>query len=50
MIDPVDNLYKDLLVKRGEDKIFSKHVGYLNLFPFFFGLVDSNSTEMEAII
>lgn len=43
--DPEDFLYKDTDGLR-----FSQHLGYDNLFPLFFGLIDDNSKELESVL
>ena len=44
--DKEDNLYKD----RGLNNTFSKHLGYVNLFPLFFGYLDVNSEAFLATL
>ena len=44
--DKEDNLYKD----RGLNNTFSKHFGYVNLFPLFFGYLDVNSEAFLATL
>lgn len=40
MLDPSDNIYKDLLIEtRGEKTVFSPHIGYPNLLALAFGYV-----------
>jgi len=32
------------------EKYYSQHLGYVNLFPLFFGIIPPNSTELRALI
>lgn len=54
--DLSDNLYKDLLQNEmgtsyGERvKIFSPHLGYINLFPMFFGSIPNGSPAIKKLI
>jgi hypothetical protein len=42
MLDPTDNLFKDVLYESGDPtkkSIFSPHLGYPNLFPLALGMI-----------
>lgn len=51
--DKSDGIYKDVFQKIGNQntKIFSNHIGYPNLFPYFFGYGSSDSLlEMLKLV
>lgn len=54
--DPDDGIYKDILqdamgTDHGERrKIFNSHIGYVNLFPLFFGLIPVNSESWHTTV
>ena len=41
-LDPLDNIYKDVLI----DGSYSPHLGYPNLFPIIFGFIDPTNTDI----
>ena len=43
--DPLDLLYKDT-----DGDSFSPHLGYDNLFPLMFGLIENNSQELKNLL
>ena len=45
-----DFIYKDLITDENQSKGFSPHFGYVNLFPLFFGYIEKDSKELEALL
>jgi len=43
--DPEDLIYKD-----SDGTKFSPHIGYDNLFPLFFGFIETDSKELESVL
>lgn len=53
LLNPKDFLFKDKLTHiKTKQEIFSPHLGYPNLFPLLFGLIENNKTspELNAIL
>lgn len=50
-LDKSDNYYKDIGYNIKDGYVDnSRHIGYLNVFPIFFGLIDINSLAFENIL
>jgi mannosyl-oligosaccharide glucosidase len=51
LFDKEDHLYKDKLINLSDKSfMFSFHLGYPNLMPLIFGMIDDNSTELDAAL
>ena len=52
--DSATNIYSDIVKKRSggflDADIFSEHLGYINLFPLFFGYIKEDSLEFQATL